>query len=96
MGVPLTPRFSPPEFVVEEEEGIFTPGRFVERLTVPGGRPWAPLTLSPYGRYRFRVLAANAYGRGEPSAPSAPITTPPAGERPPGHPKGSVGFWGGL
>ncbi|NXX07724.1 NGCA protein, partial [Larus smithsonianus] len=63
------------KFVVEEEEGIFTPGRFVERLTVPGGQPWAPLTLSPYGQYRFRVLAANAYGRGEPSAPSAPIST---------------------
>ncbi|KAF1658744.1 UNVERIFIED_CONTAM: Neuronal-glial cell adhesion molecule, partial [Eudyptes robustus] len=62
-------------FVVEEEEGIFAPGRFVERLTVPGEQPWAPLTLSPYGRYRFRVLAANAYGRGEPSAPSAPIST---------------------
>lgn len=77
----------PPEFVVEEEEGIFAPGRFVERLTVPGEQPWAPLTLSPYGRYRFRVLAANAYGRGEPSAPSAPISTPPAGECPPGTPK---------
>ncbi|KAF1425803.1 Neuronal-glial cell adhesion molecule, partial [Spheniscus humboldti] len=63
------------KFVVEEEEGIFAPGRFVERLTVPGEQPWAPLTLSPYGRYRFRVLAANAYGRGEPSAPSAPIST---------------------
>ncbi|KAM6228596.1 LOW QUALITY PROTEIN: neural cell adhesion molecule L1 [Spheniscus humboldti] len=77
------------KFVVEEEEGIFAPGRFVERLTVPGEQPWAPLTLSPYGRYRFRVLAANAYGRGEPSAPSAPISTPPAApERNPGGVKG--------
>ncbi|NXN93079.1 NGCA protein, partial [Rhinopomastus cyanomelas] len=63
------------KFVVEEEEGFFSPGTFVERLTVPGGQPWADLDLSPHGHYRFRVLAANAYGRGEPSAPSAPITT---------------------
>ncbi|XP_068780304.1 neural cell adhesion molecule L1 isoform X2 [Struthio camelus] len=77
------------KFVVEEEEGIFAPGRFVERLTVPGEQPWAPLTLSPYGRYRFRVLAANAYGRGDPSIPSAPISTAPAApERNPGGVRG--------
>ncbi|KAM6307728.1 LOW QUALITY PROTEIN: neural cell adhesion molecule L1, partial [Podargus strigoides] len=66
------------KFVVEEEEGLFGAGRFVERGTVPGGQPWAPLSLSPYGRYRFRVLAVNAYGRGEPSAASAPVDTAPA------------------
>uniref|UniRef100_A0A8V5GZ41 Neural cell adhesion molecule L1 n=1 Tax=Melopsittacus undulatus TaxID=13146 RepID=A0A8V5GZ41_MELUD len=77
------------KFVVEQEEELFSAGRFVERVTVPGGQPWALLTLSPYGRYRFRVLAANAYGRGEPSAPSEPITTPPAApERNPGGVKG--------
>ncbi|XP_071657307.1 neural cell adhesion molecule L1 isoform X1 [Patagioenas fasciata] len=77
------------KFVVEEEEGIFAPGRFVERLTVPGGQRWARVPLSPYGRYRFRVLAANAYGRGEPSAPSAAVATPPAApERNPGGVKG--------
>ena len=66
---------------MEEEEGIFGAGRFVERLTVPGEEPWTPpLPLSPYGRFRFRVVAVNAYGRGEHSAPSAPIETPPAGK----------------
>ncbi|NXW74042.1 NGCA protein, partial [Hirundo rustica] len=65
----------PAEFVVEQEEAIFSPGRFVEVLTVPGSRPWASLPLSPYGRYRFRVLAVNGYGRGEPSAASAVIST---------------------
>ncbi|NWU92460.1 NGCA protein, partial [Upupa epops] len=39
------------------------------------GQPWAPLQLPPHGRFRFRVLATNAYGRGEPSAPSDAITT---------------------
>ncbi|NXA01918.1 NGCA protein, partial [Nesospiza acunhae] len=67
--------FLPAEFVVEQEEGIFSPGRFEEVLTVPGARPWAELPLSPYGRYRFRVLAVNGYGRGEPSAPSAALST---------------------
>ncbi|XP_054033254.1 neural cell adhesion molecule L1 [Dryobates pubescens] len=77
------------KFVVEEEEGIFSPGVFEERLTVPGGQPWAALSLSPYGRYRFRVRAANAYGRGEPSAASAAISTPPAApEQNPGGVKG--------
>ncbi|XP_030330140.1 neural cell adhesion molecule L1 isoform X2 [Strigops habroptila] len=77
------------KFVVEEEEGFFSAGRFVERVTVPGGQPWALLTLSPYGQYRFRVLATNAYGRGEPSAPSAPIDIPAAApERNPGGVKG--------
>ncbi|XP_061299182.1 neural cell adhesion molecule L1 isoform X4 [Pezoporus flaviventris] len=77
------------KFVVEEKEELFGARRFVERVTVPGGQPWAQLTLSPYGQYRFRVLAANAYGRGEPSVPSEPITTAPAApERNPGGVKG--------
>ncbi|XP_053908237.1 neural cell adhesion molecule L1 isoform X2 [Cuculus canorus] len=66
------------KFVVEEEEGFFSPGRFVERLTVPGVQLWAPLDLSPHGSYRFRVVATNAYGRGDPSTPTAPIVTAPA------------------
>ena len=74
---------------MEEEEGIFSAGRFAERLTVPGGQPWTPpLPLSPYGRFRFRVVAVNAYGRGEHSAPSAPIETPPAGTETPQTPQG--------
>ncbi|NXB35556.1 NGCA protein, partial [Eulacestoma nigropectus] len=72
---PPDPFFPPPEFVVEQEEGIFSEGRFEERLTVPGGQPWATLTLSPYGRYRFRVRAVNGYGQGDPSAPSAAVST---------------------
>ncbi|XP_032939431.1 LOW QUALITY PROTEIN: neural cell adhesion molecule L1 [Catharus ustulatus] len=66
------------KFVVEQEEGIFSPGRFQEVLTVPGSQPKARLVLSPYGSYRFRVLAVNGYGRGEPSAASAAISTDPA------------------
>lgn len=70
----------PAEFVVEQEEGIFSPGQWLELLTVPGSRPWARLVLSPYGRYRLRVLAVNGYGRGDPSAASDTISTGPAGE----------------
>lgn len=86
------------KFVVEEEEGIFSAGRFAERLTVPGGQPWTPpLPLSPYGRFRFRVVAVNAYGRGEHSAPSAPIETPPAApERNPGGVHGEGNETGNL
>ncbi|NXB18179.1 NGCA protein, partial [Rhagologus leucostigma] len=63
------------EFVVEQEEGIFSAGRFEECLTVPGGQLLATLALSPYGRYRFRVRAVNGYGQGDPSVPSAAIST---------------------
>ncbi|KYO34889.1 neuronal cell adhesion molecule isoform C [Alligator mississippiensis] len=66
------------KFVVELEEQMFSPGQWREAAVVPPVPPQTRLALSPHGRYRLRVLGANAYGRGDPGTPSTPITTPPA------------------
>ncbi|XP_067399283.1 neural cell adhesion molecule L1-like, partial [Emydura macquarii macquarii] len=63
------------KFVVEAEDRIREPGVWRELSTVPGLQPSARLRLRPYGEFHFRVRAANRYGRGEPSASSAPVHT---------------------
>ncbi|CAM5072608.1 unnamed protein product [Natator depressus] len=63
------------KFVVEAEDGLRDPGTWRDVSTVPGHQPWARLHLAPYGEFRFRVRAANRYGRGEPSAASTPVHT---------------------
>ncbi|KAL8164403.1 UNVERIFIED_CONTAM: hypothetical protein K2H54_050538, partial [Gekko kuhli] len=60
------------------EESIFDPGQWHTLSHVPGNQPWAKLHLSPYGKYRFRVQAANAYGRGNQSDSSDLYETSPA------------------
>ncbi|KAM7133943.1 LOW QUALITY PROTEIN: neural cell adhesion molecule L1, partial [Macrochelys suwanniensis] len=77
------------KFVVEAEDGLRDPGTWRDVSTVPGHQPWARLPLAPHGEFRFRVRAANRYGRGEPSAASAPVHTSPAA--PERYPEGVAG-----
>uniref|UniRef100_A0A452HLB7 Uncharacterized protein n=1 Tax=Gopherus agassizii TaxID=38772 RepID=A0A452HLB7_9SAUR len=77
------------KFVVEAEDGLRDPGTWRDVSTVPGHQPWAQLHLVPYGDFRFRVRAANRFGRGEPSAASAPVRTSPAA--PERYPEGVAG-----
>ncbi|XP_050784099.1 LOW QUALITY PROTEIN: neural cell adhesion molecule L1 [Gopherus flavomarginatus] len=77
------------KFVVEAEDGLRDPGSWRDVSTVPGHQPWAQLHLVPYGDFRFRVRAANRFGRGEPSAASAPVRTSPAA--PERYPEGVAG-----
>ncbi|XP_054859425.1 neural cell adhesion molecule L1 [Eublepharis macularius] len=66
------------EYFVLFEESIFDPGQWHSLTSVPGNQPWTKLHLSPYGKYRFRVQAANFYGRGNQSTPSDFYQTSPA------------------
>ncbi|XP_060108530.1 neural cell adhesion molecule L1 [Heteronotia binoei] len=66
------------QYYVLFEESIFDPGQWHTLTHVPGNQPWAKLHLSPYGKYRFRVQAANAHGRGNQSDNSDLYETSPA------------------
>ncbi|XP_015267838.1 PREDICTED: neural cell adhesion molecule L1-like, partial [Gekko japonicus] len=66
------------QYYVLFEESIFDPGQWHTLTHVPGNQQWAKLHLSPYGKYRFRVQAANAYGRGNQSDSSDLYETSPA------------------
>ncbi|TFJ96050.1 EIN3-binding F-box protein 1 [Platysternon megacephalum] len=77
------------KFVVEAEDGLRDPGTWRDVSTVRGQQPWARLPLAPYGHFRFRVRAANRFGRGEPSAASAPVHTSAAA--PERYPEGVAG-----
>nr|XP_056706306.1 neural cell adhesion molecule L1 [Euleptes europaea] len=65
------------KYYVLFEESIFDPGQWHTLTHVPGNQPWAKLRLSPYGKYRFRVQAANSYGRGNQSESSELYETSP-------------------
>ncbi|XP_044856555.1 neural cell adhesion molecule L1, partial [Mauremys mutica] len=77
------------KFVVQAEDGLRDPGTWRDVSTVQAPQSWAQLHLAPYGDFRFRVRAANGYGRGEPSAASAPVRTSPAA--PERYPEGVAG-----
>lgn len=62
------------------EEGFSGPNTWVQSTTVPGNQPWAILSLSPYGNYRFKVLAKNKHGESDRSPPSKYFQTDPAGK----------------
>ncbi|XP_049632770.1 neural cell adhesion molecule L1-like protein isoform X2 [Suncus etruscus] len=66
------------EYIVEFEGNREEPGRWVELTRVPGGDTEALLSLAPYVKYQFRVIALNAVGSSRPSRPSEHHQTPPA------------------
>lgn len=67
------------EYIVEFEGNKEEPGRWEELARVPGKETTATLSLAPYVRYQFRVIAMNEVGRSQPSQPSDHHETPPAG-----------------
>ncbi|XP_066469397.1 neural cell adhesion molecule L1 isoform X2 [Tiliqua scincoides] len=66
------------KYVVFFEESFSGPNTWIQATTVPGNQPWAMLSLSPYGNYRFKVLAKNKHGESDRSPPSRHYETDPA------------------
>nr|XP_020736412.1 neural cell adhesion molecule L1-like protein isoform X1 [Odocoileus virginianus texanus]XP_020736413.1 neural cell adhesion molecule L1-like protein isoform X1 [Odocoileus virginianus texanus]XP_020736414.1 neural cell adhesion molecule L1-like protein isoform X1 [Odocoileus virginianus texanus]XP_020736416.1 neural cell adhesion molecule L1-like protein isoform X1 [Odocoileus virginianus texanus]XP_020736417.1 neural cell adhesion molecule L1-like protein isoform X1 [Odocoileus virginianus len=66
------------EYIVEFEGNKEEPGRWEELTRVQGKATTAVLSLAPYVRYQFRVIAMNEVGRSQPSHPSGHHETPPA------------------
>ena len=71
--------FPLPEYIVEFEGNTEEPGRWEELTRVQGKETTVVLSLAPYVRYQFRVIAMNEVGRSQPSHPSGHHETPPAG-----------------
>lgn len=72
----------PPEFVVEFREEQHTEQekwKWEETRKVPPNSHHVQLSLRPFCTYRFRVITVNEVGRSDPSVPSDPHSTPPAG-----------------
>ncbi|ELR51796.1 Neural cell adhesion molecule L1-like protein, partial [Bos mutus] len=66
------------EYIVEFEGNKEEPGRWEELTRVQGKETTVVLSLAPYVRYQFRVIAMNEVGRSQPSHPSGHHETPPA------------------
>ncbi|XP_006868719.1 PREDICTED: neural cell adhesion molecule L1-like protein-like isoform X3 [Chrysochloris asiatica] len=66
------------EYIVEFEGNKEEPGRWEILTHVPGKDTTVILSLAPYVRYQFRVIAMNEVGRSQPSQPSDHHETPPA------------------
>ncbi|XP_036037092.1 neural cell adhesion molecule L1-like protein isoform X3 [Onychomys torridus] len=66
------------EYIIEFEGNREEPGKWQELTRVQGEETEAVLSLAPYVRYQFRVIAVNEVGRSHASQPSAHHETPPA------------------
>ncbi|XP_028728550.1 neural cell adhesion molecule L1-like protein isoform X3 [Peromyscus leucopus] len=66
------------EYIIEFEGNREEPGKWQELTRVQGEETEAVLSLAPYVRYQFRVIAVNEVGRSHASRPSDHHETPPA------------------
>ncbi|XP_038627571.1 neural cell adhesion molecule L1-like protein isoform X1 [Tachyglossus aculeatus] len=66
------------EFIIEYEGNKEDSEKWEELTTVPGNETTVILSLAPYVKYKFRVIAVNGVGRSQPSKPSEHHETPPA------------------
>nr|XP_042129663.1 neural cell adhesion molecule L1-like protein isoform X3 [Peromyscus maniculatus bairdii] len=66
------------EYIIEFEGNREEPGKWQELTRVQGEETEAVLSLAPYVRYQFRVIAVNEVGRSHASHPSDHHETPPA------------------
>ncbi|XP_059112793.1 neural cell adhesion molecule L1-like protein [Peromyscus eremicus] len=66
------------EYIIEFEGNREEPGKWQELTRVQGVETEAVLSLAPYVRYQFRVIAVNEVGRSHASLPSDHHETPPA------------------